>query len=349
MRDVAVVGFAQRQMREFDGSPTCVELLVPLFKECYEQTGWTRRDVGFWCSGSSDYLAGRSFSFVQAVDAIGVIPPVNESHVEMDLAWAMYEAWLKIQTGEVDTALVYAFGKSSAGTLRRTLSLQLEPYTMTPLWPDTVSLAGLQARAGMDAGLWDERAMAEVVNRSLTDAEKNEWAVRKGGSSVEELLARPVYADPLRKHDCAPVTDGAAALVLAAGDRAREVCERPAWLTGLSTYVDPMTMSRDLTVSDSARRCAEALDLGGVDTAELHAPFSHQELVLRRAAGLADDVAINPSGGALASNPMFSAGGIRVGEAARRIWAGESDKALAHATSGPALQQNFMCTLEGTI
>lgn len=346
MRDVAVVGFAQRQMKEFDGSPTCVELLVPLFEECYEQTGWTRRDVGFWCSGSSDYLAGRSFSFVQAVDAIGVIPPVNESHVEMDLAWAMYEAWLKIQTGEVDTALVYAFGKSSAGVLRRTLSLQLEPYTMTPIWPDTVSLAGLQARAGIDAGLWDERAMAEVVNRSLTDAEKNEYAVRKGGSSVEDLLARPVYADPLRKHDCAPVTDGAAALVLAAGDRAREVRDRPAWLTGQATYADAMTFSRDLTRSPSAARCAGALDVSGVDTAELHAPFSHQELVLRREAGLADDVVVNPSGGALASNPMFSAGGIRVGEAARRIWAGDSDKALAHATSGPALQQNYMCTLE---
>ncbi len=65
MRDVAVVGFAQQQMEEFGGSPTCVELLVPLFAECYEQTGWTRRDIGFWCSGSSDYLAGRSFSFVR--------------------------------------------------------------------------------------------------------------------------------------------------------------------------------------------------------------------------------------------------------------------------------------------
>ncbi|UUZ59260.1 hypothetical protein [Nocardioides sp. B-3] len=73
-------------MREFDGSPTCVELLVPIFAECYEQTGFTRRDIGFWCSGSSDYLAGRSFSFVSAVDAIGALPPVNESHVEMDAA-----------------------------------------------------------------------------------------------------------------------------------------------------------------------------------------------------------------------------------------------------------------------
>ena len=349
MRDVAVVGFAQRQMEEFDGSPTCVELLVPLFAECYEQTGWTRRDVGFWCSGSSDYLAGRSFSFVQAVDAIGVIPPVNESHVEMDLAWAMYEAWIKIQTGEVDTALVYAFGKSSAGTLRRTLALQLDPYTMTPIWPDTVSLAGLQARAGIDAGLWDERAMAEVAHRSLTDAESNDYAIRKGGSSVDELLARPLYADPLRKHDCAPVTDGAAAIVLAAGDKAREVRDRPAWLTGLSHHVDPISMgTRDLTRSPSTQRSAAALDLTGVELAELHAPFSHQELVLRREIGLTDDVAVNPSGGALVSNPMFSAGGIRVGEAARRVWSGEVSKAVAHATSGPALQQNLVCTIGST-
>jgi len=346
VRDVAVVGFAQRQMKEFDGSPTCVELLVPLFKECYEQTGWTRKDIGFWCSGSSDYLAGRSFSFVQAVDAIGVTPPVNESHVEMDLAWAMYEAWIKIQTGEVDTALVYAFGKSSAGVLRRTLALQLEPYMMTPLWPDTVSLAGLQARAGLDAGAWDEAAMAEVVNRSLTDAEKNEYAIRKGGSSVEELLARPMYADPLRKHDCAPVTDGAAAIVLAAGDRARDVRERPAWITGLSHYIDPMSMgTRDLTRSPSAAAAAKAAGTDGVEVAELHAPFSHQELILRRELGLGADVAINPSGGALASNPMFSSGGIRVGEAARKIWSGDAATTLGHATSGPALQQNLVCVL----
>ena len=209
MRDVAVVGFAQRQMEEFDGSPTCVELLVPLLAECYEQTGWSRKDIGFWCSGSSDYLAGRSFSFVSAIDAIGVIPPVNESHVEMDAAWALYEAWIKIQTGEVDTALVFGFGKSSAGTLRRVLALQLDPYTLTPIWPDTVSIAALQARLGLEAGLWDEAAMAEVANRSLTDAEKNEYAIRKGGSSVEELLARAAVRRP------------AAQARLRAGDRRR--------------------------------------------------------------------------------------------------------------------------------
>ena len=349
MRDVAVVGFAQRQMKDFDGSPSMAELLVPILAECYEQTGWGRKDIGFWCSGSSDYLAGRSFSFVSAIDAIGVLPPVNESHVEMDAAWALYEAWLKIQTGEVDTALVFGFGKASAGVLRRTLSLQLDPYTMTPLWPDTVSLAALQARLGLDAGLWDEAALAEVVNRSLTDAEKNEYAVRAGGSSVSELLARPMFADPLRKHDCAPVTDGAAAIVLAAGDRAYEANQRPAWITGIAHSSDGLHLgTRDLTVSGSAERAAAAVGgTDGVQVAELHAPFSHQELVLRSALGLGGDVQVSPSGGALAANPMFSAGAIRIGEAAKRIWDGSADKVLGHATSGPALQQNLVCVMEG--
>ncbi len=348
MRDVAVVGFAQRQMRSFDGSPTMVELLVPILGELWEQTGWTKNDIGFFCSGSSDYLAGRSFSFVQAIDAIGTLPPVNESHVEMDPAWALYEAWVKIQTGEVDTALVYGFGKASAGQLRRVLALQLDPYVVGPLWPDTVSLAALQARLGFEAGLWDEKQLAGVVARNRAAGTGNTDAVLSGEVSVADLLAEPLFADPLRTSDCAPVTDGASAVVLAAGDRAREVADRPAWLTGIEHRVDTQVLGlRDLTRSPSTAAAAAGLDLGGVDTAELHAPFSHQELILRHELGLEDTVDLNPSGGALCGNPMFSAGLVRIGEAARKVLAGTSDKALAHATSGPALQQNLLCTLEG--
>ena len=348
MRDVAVVGFAQRQMAHFDGSPTMVELLVPIFAECYEQTGWTRKDIGFWCSGSSDYLAGRSFSFVSAVDAIGTLPPVNESHVEMDAAWALYEAWVKIQTGEVDTALVYGFGKSSAGLLRRVLSLQLDPYVLTPLWPDTVSIAAMQARLGLESGRWSEKDLAEVVAASRAAATGNEHAILSGEVSVDDLLAEPMFSDPLRRHDCAPVTDGAAAIVLAADDRARDAADRPAWISGIAHSVDPLQLgARDLTRSPSAAASGAAAGVEGVDTAELHAPFSHQELILRGDLGLDESVTVNPSGGALCGNPMFSSGLVRIGEAAQRVMAGTSDKALGHATSGPALQQNLVCVMEG--
>ena len=353
MRDVAVVGFAQRQAAHFDGSPSMVELLVPAFADLWEQTGWTKNDIGFFCSGSSDYLAGRAFSFVSAVDAIGTLPPVIESHVEMDAAWALYEAWVKIQTGEVDTALVYGFGKSSAGLLRRVLTLQLDPYVLTPLWPDTVSLAALQARVGLEQGLWSEDDMAAVVARSRKAAESNPYAVLSGDVSVDKLLAEPMFSDPLRAHDCAPVTDGVAAVVIAAGDKAREVSERrghaPAWIHDIQHRVDAQNLSlRDLSTVASLRGAGEALDLAGVEVAELHAPFSHQELMSVEAMGLEDGVTVNPSGGPLAGNPMFTGGLIRIGEAAARLWDGTAGRAVATATSGPAMQQNLVCLLDST-
>ena len=156
MTDVAVIGFAQSPVvRHGEGTTSGVEMLVPIFAEVMRSTGLAKGDIGFWCSGSSDYLAGRAFSFVQAVDAIGAFPPIMESHVEMDGAWALYEAWVKILTGEADIALAYGFGKSSAGELRRVLALQLDPYLLAPLWPDSVTIAALQARLGIEAGHLD--------------------------------------------------------------------------------------------------------------------------------------------------------------------------------------------------
>ena len=84
-----------------------------------------------------------------------------------------------------------------------------------------------------------------------------------------------------------------------------------------------------------------------MDVAELHAPFSHQELILREALRLdPGKTRINPSGGALAANPVMVAGLLRLGEAARRIHDGSARRALAHATAGPCLQQNLVCMME---
>src|SRR5246127_5797517 len=153
MTDVAVVGFAHApHVRRTDGTTNGVEMLMPCFAHLYDDLGITRADIGFWVSGSSDSLAGGAFSFISAIDSIGAVPPINESHVEMDAAWALYEAYIKLLTGEVDTALVYGFGKSSAGILRRVLALQTDPYTVAPPWPDLGSIAGLAARPGVAAG-----------------------------------------------------------------------------------------------------------------------------------------------------------------------------------------------------
>jgi acetyl-CoA acetyltransferase len=345
---VAVVGFAQSPCRvRPDVTTGGVEMLVPIFAEVFRATGLTKADIGFWCSGSSDYLAGRAFSFVQAVDAIGAVPPAMESHVEMDAAWALYEAWVKILAGEAEIALAYGFGKSSGAQLRRVLALQLDPYLVAPLWPDSVSVAALQARLGLDAGLWTEKDMAAVAARSRAAARSNPYAQVSGDIAVEDLLGRPYVAEPLRAHDCAPVGDGAAVVIIAAESRARELCERPAWITGFGHRIDSGSLgARDLLAVPSATAASRTADAEGVEVAEVHAPFTHQEILLREALGLGDGVDVNPSGGALCGNPMFAAGLARIGMAAQAVTSGRAGRALAHATSGPALQQNLVCVME---
>lgn len=350
MRDIAVISFAQTPARRRVPELNEVEMLMPAVGQALGQVDMTIDDIGFTCSGSTDYLAGVGFSFVSTLDGVGPWPPIQESHVEMDGAWALYEAWVKLQLGELDTALVYAYSKSSPGDLPMVLTRQLDPITVAPLWPDSVSLAALQARALLDAGRFTEEQFAEVAARSRRSAIDNPNAQLAWDRPATDILAEPYLVAPLRKSDCAPISDGAACVVLAAGDVAHSLVDRPAWIRGIDHRVEPIHLGlRDLTVSESTRIAAEKAGVAGgdVDVAELHAPFSSQELILRDAIGVAEGASINPSGGALAANPMMSAGLIRIGEVATRISAGAADRGVAHATSGPCLQQNLVAVLEG--
>jgi acetyl-CoA acetyltransferase len=353
-RPVAIVSFAQADNVRREDRHNEVEMLLPVVTEVLERVGCTKSDMGFVCSGSSDYLVGAPFSFVGALDAVGAWPPMRESHVEMDGAFAVYEAWTMLQAGDCDTALVYSFGRSSPCQLDRVLALQLDPYYMAPLWPDPIALAALQARAMFDSGKATEHDLAVVAARNRAAAENNSRVPPPVDATIGAMLEEHFIVSPLRKHAVPPITDGAAAVVLAAGDRARELCSRPAWITGLDHRIETHALgARDLTESPSTRLAAEGAGLGGgraaqVDVAELHAPFAHQELILCEALGIdpsADGISVNPSGGALAANALMVAGLIRLGEAAERVMAGSAHLALAHATSGPCLQQNLICAL----
>jgi hypothetical protein len=308
-RDVAVVSWAAFETPS-EPARNEVELLLPVIQEALGKVGLTQRDIGFTVSGSSDYLQGFPFAFVGALDAVGAWPPIRESHVEMDGAFALYEAVNVLQEGRaphaeegsIDTALVYAFARPSRGDLDRTLVLQLDPYVVAPLWPDARSLAGLQAQAMRDSGTYD--AVPDTPPTS--------------------------------------VSDGAVAVVLAVGDRARELTPTPAWIRGIDHRIEAASLGvRDLTDSPSTRLAAEQAGIrGGVDAAWLHAPYPHQEVLLRNVLGL-DRQPVDAKQG-----PIMVAGLERIAAAAAGIAAGNARRALAHATSGPCLQQNLVAVLE---
>ena len=350
MREIAVVAYSQSDCLPQAGVANEVELIMPQLRAVYDQVGINNaQDVDFVCSGSCDYLQGAAFAFVAGVDALGAVPPIKESHVEMDAAWAVYESILKIRMGQADSALIYGFSKSSPGELPIVLSQQLDPYYLAPLWVDYVSLNAMQARVMLDQGLIDERDMAAVVARSRNNALQNPHAQLKGEVSVDDVLAEETYLSPLRKSDCSPISDGASAMIICTPDKAREWGVPYALISGMDHRMETHNLGmRDLTDSVSTRQAAEAIGVaaGHVDVAELYAPFSHQEIILARALGLDDKTAINPSGGVLAGNLMMAAGLSRIGEVFNRIVSGEARRGVAHATSGPCLQHNLVTVLE---
>ena len=300
MRPVAVVAFAHS---ELDGQSTWddVELTQQVCSEVRERAGLKQSEIGFTVSGSSDFLSGRPFSFVSALDGVGAFPPIQESHVEMDGAFALYEAWVRLQHGDIDTALVYAFGQASLGDLNRVLGLQMDPHWAAPLGLDEEAVAGLQAAA---------RGLSGALQR-------------------------------------VPISDGAAAIILAAGDRALELNTRPAWIRGIEHRIDCSELSqRDLTQLNSAKACANALGLHQyeVEQAELHFNFEEQRDLLTESLGLKDHVSINRGATSHIDAYMVS-GLLRIGEAAQAVMRGSVSTTLAHASAGPAMQQNLVCVL----
>jgi acetyl-CoA acetyltransferase len=359
MRDVAIVSYSRTPART-GVRETEAQLLFPVVADAIEQSGIPRKEIGFTCSGSADYLAGASFAFVGNLEATGAWPPISESHVEMDGAWALYEAWVRLQHGDIDSALVFSSGICTRADMREVLCLQNDPYHLMPLWADHVSLAALQARALLDTGKVTEADLAEVAARSRRAALGNPFALVGGDATAEPraseaptaeaMAAEPYVVSPLRTGDCAPPADAAAAMVLVAGDRAREVCERPAWIRGIDHCIEPHYPGlRDLTTSESTRLAARNAGVADapVEVAELTATFSHEELILRDALELGDTVEVNPSGGALAGHAVMVSGLVRIGEAFRQIHDEGRRRTLGHATSGPCLQQNLVCVLEG--
>lgn len=340
MRPVHIEGFAQLPHTTVDPRLDEAEMVLAVTREALGQAGLDRSEVGFVCSGSSDYAMGRPFSFTMALDGVGPWPPIRESHVESDGAWALYEAWVRLQHGDVDVALVYCYGKSTVGDIDAVLGLQLDPYTEAPLGIGPLQLAALQARAMLDSGRFTEEQFARVVARAWEAAASNPY-VPDRSVSIAALLREPMAANPLRAHDGPVRTDSAAAVVLAVGGSGPRIA-------GIDHRIDAMSLGlRPLDRAISAELAAAAVGgLADAEVAELHAPYSPQVLLLAEALGLSSGCAVNPSGGALVADTPMVSGLVRIGEAARAVREG-ARKAVGTATAGPCLQQNLVCVLEG--
>jgi acetyl-CoA C-acetyltransferase len=371
-RDIAIV--AQAMVLSDSTTKSRERTLFDLVKGLYDGLGITRHDIGTFVLNSNDFEVGHTIANVFEDSPVGAYLK-DETHVDSDGLWAAQYATMRMLSGNYDTALLVgdSFG---ATTFRPYLAMD---YQLNPTYDrqlgvlNELSTAALQARAYMEKYGVDEDAFNEIAARMLRDAAKNPDAMRsRADATAGDVLASDYLYEPLRELACYPFTDGACAMVLAAGDRARELTDKPVWIKGLGNSIDSYYIGeRDLATSPSTKTAADsAYKLAGikpseVDVAEVSAKFAHQEPIICEGLGLSaegaggkvDGVAVSPSGGGLGGYLFTANGLVRIAECVKQL-RGEAGKAqvpgakiaLAHGQDGFCMQHNavlVMSTEEG--
>ena len=216
-----------------------------------------------------------------------------------------------------------------------------------------------------------EQILCRIAMKNHLNGSHNPYAQFRRAISQDEYFASKLIATPLRLYDCAPISDGAAAVILTA-DRTDVM------VSGIGQGTGPVGLSPrpSLTCFPATQiAAAKAYKMAGlrpadIDFAEVHDAFTSFELISAEdlgffPAGKAGDpieaeitsmdgkFPINPSGGLKArGHPAGASGTAQIVEAVR-ILKGESPiklkrearRALAHSIGGFGTN-NFVTILE---
>jgi acetyl-CoA C-acetyltransferase len=181
-----------------------------------------------------------------------------------------------------------------------------------------------------------EEQLALVGVKNHNHAAKNPTAHFNRGATLDQVLCSRMIATPLRLFMCSPITDGAAAVVLASEERARALTDAPVWIRGTGQALDgfqlaslPENYARWPALGRAADAAYRMAGVGprDVDLAEVHDCFAIAELIACEelgfcapgeagpfvAAGRSDyggDVVVNPRGGLIGCGHPLGATGV---------------------------------------
>lgn len=114
--------------------------------------------------------------------------------------------------------------------------------------------------------------LAHIALAARQWAQRNPKAYRREPTSLDEINASPVIADPLRLRDCCLVTDGGGALVVTSAARARDLRQRPVRVLGVaerfSHHYTPLELP-DWLDTGVAETTDRALAMAGVERADI--------------------------------------------------------------------------------
>ncbi len=375
---VAICAVAQTKFEANRWNVRMQGLLWEAVKGVREETGLGFGDGGIdgAVTVSDDLFDARTISDGGITDVVGAHYGAEEK-VAADGAQGVYYAAAAILSGHHEVVLLAGHCKESQAASRNMVThLAFDPFYTRPVGLDYLCAAGLQAQAYMARSGVTDIHLADLVVRARRWAAKNPVAQKNRPTSREEVLASPMVCDPLRSDFIYPVSDGAIAMILASENRAREITDRPVWITGLGNCQDSFFLGdRDLAGNFALERAAgRAYAMAGVshpesafDVAEIADQYAHQLPLYAEGLRLLemgkvrqwledggpDRQNINRSGGMITGNPLMLGGMARVAEAVIQLRgeAGErqvdgAKRAVAQGATGPAGQLQTVVVLE---
>lgn len=213
------------------------------------------------------------------------------------------------------------------------------------------SLYAMIARRYIHEGLATREEIASVSVNNHAHGALNPNAQFRKPIKLDTVLKAGMVADPLGMFDCAPISDGAAAVVLCPLDKAREHVDNPVKISASAQASDTLALfQRDDVTSFNATKVAaqRAYEMAGIkandiDVAEVHDNYTISEILALQDLGLfkrgeagkavmdgqatfGGKVVVNTSGGLKArGHPIGATGVAQIAEIADQL-RGTADK-----------------------
>jgi acetyl-CoA acyltransferase len=172
--------------------------------------------------------------------------------------------------GAVDTGFLAAAG----------IDASAESVFVAAIYPER--LGRYRSRYGLEA-----RVLAEIAVKNRGHATLNPNAQYTEPISVDDVLGSRMVAEPLTALMCAPISDGASAVVVTSAGRARSGGRRPVWIRGIATGMGAPPGAETVIAGIARRAFAEAgITPADIDVAEVHDSIAFNELLAYEELGL---------------------------------------------------------------
>ncbi len=342
MRKVAVVGVGMAKFGE-RWEAGLRELTAEAGTRAIDDAGISGDEIEAVYVGnmSGGRFVGQEHIGALLADAMG-LNPVPSTRVEAACSsggLAFRQAYLAVASGEFDLVVAGGIEKMTdvlTGQATTTLGGAADQEWETFFGATFPSLYALMARRHMhDYGTTEEQ-LAKVAVKNHYNGARNPYAQYQREITIDQVLSSPKVADPLKVLDCSPITDGAAAVILASEELANKLTDTPIWVNASAQASDTLALhDRESLTSLKATRVAgsKAFKQAGItpkdiNLAEVHDCFTIAEILavedlgfVKKGEGgkaeeegmfdLNSDISINTSGGLKACGHPVGATGIK--------------------------------------